>query len=80
MHGRDELLRRDEFAVEGDTAVLCHFQQDAVFVALSSGQVVSLGNIEIQYADLALELSVDDKEDEQDGQDIEHGHNRYALL
>ena len=41
--------------------------------------MLGLGHIEIQHADLVLELGVYNEEDEQDGEDIEHRYDGDAL-
>ena len=69
----------DELASKGNAAVICDFQQNTVLITLGAGHVVGLGYIELQYAYLPFEFCVDDEENEQDGEDIEHGHNGYAL-
>ena len=68
-----ELLLSDDLPTEGKGAVGADFQQDAAVVAFFPGEVVGAGDIQIQDADLALEFGVDDEEDEQDGEDVQHG-------
>lgn len=70
-----ELGGGDDAAFKGHGAVCCNFQQCLVAISLFAAQAFRAWHLELQHAYLVFELGLDDKEDEQNRQDIQHRDN-----
>ena len=79
LNSRGNFLLCELSAGESNATICAYFKQHIIAFSCFARQTFGPRQIEIEHADLALEFSLNDEKNEQNGQNIEHGHDRNAL-